>query len=198
MKTPEEYLALPYTLIVRWSSEDELFVATVKEIKGCTGHGDTEAEAIAMARDNLAEWIAFSLERGDGIPVPREDTLPSGKWLQRVPRSLHAELVELAERDNTSLNQLVTSILSLEVGRRMNQLQPAREIAIEAQSGHDRWGDVVRQFVRWNVTRTMTHPYENIEDEYVRQMLKRVPNKISHKESLGGATHVEGRKVWEN
>ena len=46
-----------------------------------------------------------------------KDELPSGKWVQRVPRSLHAKLIALAKREGSSLNQLATSILAEGVGR---------------------------------------------------------------------------------
>jgi antitoxin HicB len=118
MKTTEEYMKLPYTLTVRWSADDELFVARVKEIEGCTGHGSSEAEAIAMLRDNMREWISFCLEAGDEIPLPADsDHLPSGKWVQRVPRSLHKRLVECAENEGVSLNTFVTACLAQAVGR---------------------------------------------------------------------------------
>jgi antitoxin HicB len=118
MKTTEDYMKLPYTLTVRWSADDGLFVARVKEIEGCTGHGGSEAEAIAMLRDNMREWISFCLEAGDEIPLPADaDHLPSGKWLQRVPRSLHKRLVQCAENEGVSLNTFVTACLAQAVGR---------------------------------------------------------------------------------
>jgi predicted RNase H-like HicB family nuclease len=117
MKTLEEYLALPYTMMVRWSADDELYVARVKEIERCTGHGNSEAEALAMLRDNLREWISFCLETGDQVPIPTElEHLPSGKWLQRVPRSLHKRLIACADEDGVSLNAYVTACLSRAVG----------------------------------------------------------------------------------
>ena len=45
------------------------------------------------------------------------EDLPSGKWLQRVPRTLHLKLSALAKREGISLNQLVVSILAEAVGR---------------------------------------------------------------------------------
>ena len=118
MKKIEDYLALPYTMIVRWSAEDELFVARVKEIEECVGHGATTAEALGMLRDNLEDFVSFSLERGDDVPIPLEGhEMPSGKWLQRVPRKLHKRLIECAADDGVSLNTYVTSCLASAVGR---------------------------------------------------------------------------------
>jgi hypothetical protein len=53
------------------------------------------------------------LDTGQAIPEPHvEDDLPNRKWLQRVPRSLHKRLSDLAGREKVSLNQLVTSMLA--------------------------------------------------------------------------------------
>jgi len=115
--TTEKYLALPYTMIVRWNPSDEVFVARVKEIEGCTGHGDSEADALLMLRDNLREWFALCLANNEPIPLPVEcDVLPSGKWLQRVPRTLHKQLIECAGREGVSLNTYVTTCLARSVG----------------------------------------------------------------------------------
>jgi predicted HicB family RNase H-like nuclease len=118
MKKIEDYLALPYTMTVRRSIEDNLYVARVKEIEGCTGHGQTAAQAISMLRDNLEDWIAFCLERGEEVPVPaEEEVLPSGKWLQRVSKRLHKRVIECASREGVSLNAYVTTCLAEAVGR---------------------------------------------------------------------------------
>src|SRR5687768_14948927 len=41
---------------------------------------------------------------------------PSGRLLLRMPRSLHGELAQIAERDGTSLNQLITGTLASAIG----------------------------------------------------------------------------------
>lgn len=56
-------------------------------------------------------------------PALTED-LPSGRWVQRVPRTLHRDLIRLAERERVSLNQLVTSLLSEAVGARRPKMRP--------------------------------------------------------------------------
>ena len=40
----------------------------------------------------------------------------SGKFLVRVPRSLHARLARRAAQEGVSLNQFLTGVLSSEVG----------------------------------------------------------------------------------
>jgi antitoxin HicB len=119
MRTAQEYLSLPYTMSVRRDDRDSVYVARIKEISACTGHGDTAAAALEMLQDNLEDWIADAIEQGDPIPLPEDlSELPSGKWVQRVPRSIHKRLAEVAETEGVSLNQLVTSFISESLGRR--------------------------------------------------------------------------------
>jgi antitoxin HicB len=180
MKTIEEYLALPYTMIVRWSADDELFVARVKEIEGCTGHGDTEADALVMLRDNLREWIAFCLESDDPIPIPTDPhDLPSGKWVQRVPRSIHAQLVSLAATDGVSLNQLVVSILSREVGCRSHVgMGYISNIGASADPSTNHWNLVHEEIAvnqSWKILDCVKPNL--IHDVFLARLVKALPQK---------------------
>jgi antitoxin HicB len=118
-KNTEYYLSLPYTMTVKWDSADSIFVAAIQEIPSCTAHGDTRDEALTMLQDNLEAWVENALESSIAIPEPKENSdLPSGKWLQRVPPSLHKKLSAIAESEGVSLNLFVTSVLAEAVGTR--------------------------------------------------------------------------------
>ena len=94
-KTVEYYMDLPYTIELIPEPQGGWFVA-VKELPGCMSQGDTVEEAIEMIRDAMRGWIEVSLQDGDPIPEPRQLEDYSGKFVVRVPRSLHRELVERA------------------------------------------------------------------------------------------------------
>jgi hypothetical protein len=47
-----------------------------------------------------------------GKSEERAKPAPSGRLLLRMPRTLHADLAEAAEREGTSLNQFITSALT--------------------------------------------------------------------------------------
>ena len=79
--------------------------------------GDTAEEAIEMIRDAMRAWIEVSLEDGYPIPEPRPLEDYSGKFVVRVPRSLHRELVDEAQRQGVSLNQYINVALARSVGR---------------------------------------------------------------------------------
>src|SRR5688572_213155 len=124
------YLDLPYTKTVRRDEEGD-FVARVLELPGCVADGATEAEALEALAEAQALWIEDAIQAGHQVPepAPDDDSLPSGKWLQRVPRTLHQSLVALAEFEGVSLNQLVTTVLSEAVGRRSASHRPKVESA---------------------------------------------------------------------
>lgn len=111
MKDATYYEGLPYTITVRKDDEGD-FVARIPELPGCVAHGESESVAIENLRTVQKLWIEEALSAGLTIPEPEADQMPSGKWVQRVPRRLHKELVAAAKRDNISLNHMVTSMLS--------------------------------------------------------------------------------------
>jgi len=118
MKDAKYYLSLPYTVVMR-RDEDGDTVARIDELPGCATHGKNPQEALENLEEVKRAWIEDCLKQGDRIPEPvRQDALPSGKWLQRVPKTLHGDLIRLARRENVSLNQLVTSVLSEASGKR--------------------------------------------------------------------------------
>jgi predicted RNase H-like HicB family nuclease len=104
-----------YPLEIFWSNEDDGFIAEVPDLPGCSARGATEADAARGAQDAIAAWIEAAQAAGREVPVPRE-VLPlesySGKFLVRVPRSLHARLARHAAAEGVSLNQYVAGVLA--------------------------------------------------------------------------------------
>ena len=112
------YMSLPYTIILRPDDEGD-FIARIEELPGCVAHGGDATESIERLREAQQLWIEDCLESNQSVPEPHaEDDLPSGKWVQRVPRTLHKRLTEFAKKESVSLNQLVTSMLSEAVAAR--------------------------------------------------------------------------------
>lgn len=106
------YMNLHYTVVLRDDDEGDV-VATIQELPGCMAHGNDASEAWQRIHDVQKVWIEECLESGDPIPEPEPaEELPSGKWVQRVPRSLHKRLADRARKEGVSLNQLVATLLS--------------------------------------------------------------------------------------
>jgi antitoxin HicB len=88
----------------------------VVELPGCITQADTFEELGGMIADAQKVWIQSALEDGVEVPEPRREDY-SGKFLIRMPKSLHREIAEAAERDAVSLNLWVTTQLSKALGK---------------------------------------------------------------------------------
>lgn len=117
-KSIEEYLCLPYRIEIFQETDldNPGWVARVRELPGCITQADTFAELGEMIEDAKRAWIEAALERGIPIPEPRAEEEYSGKFVVRVPRSLHREMVALAEKEGVSLNQFVNVALARSIG----------------------------------------------------------------------------------
>jgi predicted RNase H-like HicB family nuclease len=119
MRTLEEYMDLPYAIVVVHDVDEDGnsgWVAEVEELPGAISQGRTPEEAVERVREAMRDWIVVALEDGVAIPEPRTTGDFSGRFLVRVPASLHADLVRNADREGVSLNQFVTGALAGAVG----------------------------------------------------------------------------------
>ena len=60
-----------YSLIIEWSDEDRVYIATAPELPGCRTHGATRAEAVARGEAAIAEWLEIAADRGWEPRAPR-------------------------------------------------------------------------------------------------------------------------------
>ena len=111
------YLKRPYTRVVVPDS-DGTYRAEVLELAGCIAAGNTAAEALTALEEVARDWLTFSLERGEAIPEPLENSGYSGRIVLRLPRSLHKKISIVAERDDVSLNQIIITSVTEYVGKR--------------------------------------------------------------------------------
>lgn len=102
-----------YPAHVFWSDDDEGYIALATDLPGCSAFGDTQDEALRELQDAIAAWIEAQRSAGNPVPAPSSPAHEySGKFLVRMPRSLHAKLSFAAESENTSLNQYIVYVLS--------------------------------------------------------------------------------------
>lgn len=111
-----------YTHIVEPLSDEDGggYLITFPDLPGCMSDGETPEEAVANGRDAFSAWMSARTHIGKPIPKPTrhgESAMPV-RLMQRLPRSLHANLVARAKAEGTSLNTLVTMLLSEGLGRR--------------------------------------------------------------------------------
>lgn len=104
-----------YPLNIFWSAEDEGFIAEAPDLPGCSAWGETEVDAAREAQDAIAAWLQAAQAAKRTIPKPSTPSPVSGysgKFLVRVPRSLHARLAREAREQGVSLNQWATTKLA--------------------------------------------------------------------------------------
>lgn len=104
----------PFTVRQLAAEEGGGYLIEFPDLPGCISDGETVEEAIANGMDAKQTWLAVAKETERPIPVPGGQL--SGKWVQRVPRSVHARLVERAAREGVSLNTLVVSLIAEGLG----------------------------------------------------------------------------------
>jgi len=101
------------------------YLLTLPDLPGCIADGRTEAEAVENGRDAFAAAVSALTDMGRKIPapafVPDDATAAfdvSGKFLARVPKSIHARLAARARIEAVSLNTLVVAFIAEGLSRR--------------------------------------------------------------------------------
>ena len=117
----EELLKRPYRIVVQ-GEPVEGYLAVVPELPGCVTAGQTPEEAMALLREAMRAWLESVLVDGLPAPEPAPQILAtpgqrySGKFVLRVPKSLHRRLAQRARAEGVSLNQLVLAYVSQGLG----------------------------------------------------------------------------------
>lgn len=108
----------PFTLRQLTKEEGGGFLIEFPDLPGCISDGETVEEAIDNGKDAVQCWIKAAKSSGRKIPEPEEYESYSGKWVQRIPRSLHSRLVSLANFEGVSLNALVMIMIAEGLGKK--------------------------------------------------------------------------------
>jgi antitoxin HicB len=94
------------------------FLIRYPDFSECVSDGASVDEAIANGRMALKETITALKESGHPIPSPSVGKPPSGKFVARVPKTVHAKLASQAKAEGVSLNTLVVSLLAEGLGKK--------------------------------------------------------------------------------
>ncbi|MCL2080264.1 MAG: type II toxin-antitoxin system HicB family antitoxin [Oscillospiraceae bacterium] len=109
-----EYLKLPYNYIIKPIQDESgaYYHASVLEFDGCQSTGHSLSEAYDSLLEAMEGWIETKLENGFTVPEPIGTEKYSGKFVLRLPESLHKYLAVEAEKEGVSLNQYAISKLA--------------------------------------------------------------------------------------
>lgn len=96
------------------------YMISFPDLPGCMSDGETMDEVLDNGRDAFNSWIAAQVDMKREIPAPTyydEEGKPI-KFVQRLPRSLHASLQARAKSEGVSINTLVLALIAEGLGRR--------------------------------------------------------------------------------
>jgi len=125
-KSIDYYMGLDYPVEI--SKDENGYYAHVPLLPGCQTWGDSPDEVWHGILEAKQLWIETACERGRVVPEPAEKVEHSGRFVVRVPRTLHDDLAAAARSERISLNQyiqfLLTSKLTLtEVSKHCEKLE---------------------------------------------------------------------------
>ena len=111
------------------NGDRESWTASVEGLPDCSARGATAEEAVERLQPVMESWLSTTLAEARGTPEPNTDepsadiakrkqnSSHSGRFLVRMPRELHQQLAQAAERKHVSLNRFVTDALAASVER---------------------------------------------------------------------------------
>ena len=98
------------------------YLITFPDLPGYISDGESVEEAIINGIDAVQSWVETAKEYKDPIPEPGSSQA-SGRFVQRLPKSLHDKLTARAKQEGVSMNSLVTAIIAESLGNRESHPQ---------------------------------------------------------------------------
>jgi predicted RNase H-like HicB family nuclease len=111
MSDAEKIMNKNYRVALQYDP-DGYWIATHPELHGCMADGETAQEALSSLDISRELWIECSLANGLEVPEPQEPPQYSGRFVLRIPKSLHRDLANEAEAEGVSLNSFVSNVLA--------------------------------------------------------------------------------------
>ena len=119
--TREELEKYPFEIRKLSKEDGGGYLISYPDFKECISDGETIEEAIENGFDALNGLIETLKELNKTVPQPnsyKTDPNVSGKFLIRLPKSLHSSLLNQAKYYNISMNTLVVALLAEGLGRK--------------------------------------------------------------------------------
>jgi antitoxin HicB len=92
------------------------YLISFPDFAECISDGGSVDEAIENGRDALKATIAALKSRKLPVPAPNSGGVASGKFVARVPKTVHAQLATRARAEGVSLNALVLTFIAQGLG----------------------------------------------------------------------------------
>ena len=114
-----------YPFEVRPLSEEDGggYLVAFPDFAECISDGETIEEAIENGRDALKATVAALKAKKLPVPAPNSGGVASGKFVARVPKTVHAQLATRAKAEGVSLNTLVLTFIAQGLGASAGKLR---------------------------------------------------------------------------
>ena len=106
------YKSLRYKMVLEYDKEDRVYFVNFPDLPGCLAHGRTEQAALRNALKIKDEWLEATYDAGWEVPEPSEAPETTGRVTLRLPKYLHQKIIERADVEGVSQNQLILTFLS--------------------------------------------------------------------------------------
>lgn len=94
------------------------YLISYPDFSECISDGETVEEALKNGKDALQATMAALKAKELPIPAPNGGGVASGKFVARVPKTVHAQLTTRAKAEGVSLNTLVLTFIAQGLGRK--------------------------------------------------------------------------------
>lgn len=118
---------MKYSITLRYSTDDEGYVATSPEFPGLSAFGTDPEEALNEAQTALSLFVEEYSASGRPLPEPQTIKPYSGQLRLRIPKTLHERLSLTADYEGVSLNTLMVHLLSEGLGVKERPMDRATE-----------------------------------------------------------------------
>ena len=98
------------------SEEGGGYLISFPDFAECISDGETVQEAMENGRDALKATVAALKAKKLPVPAPNSGGVASGKFVARVPKTVHAQLATRARAEGVSLNALVLTFIAQGLG----------------------------------------------------------------------------------
>ena len=92
------------------------YLISFPDFAECISDGESVDEAIENGRDALKATVAALKAKKMSVPAPNSGGVASGKFVARVPKTVHAQLATRARAEGVSLNALVLTFIAQGLG----------------------------------------------------------------------------------
>lgn len=113
-----------YPFDIRQLSAEEggSFLILYPDFLVCASDGDTVGHALANGNATLKATISALKTKALVVPAPNSGGVVSGKFVARVPKSVHARLAARVKADGMALNTQVLTLRAEGLGRKAQRV----------------------------------------------------------------------------